>query len=144
MKTLSLTQPWATLIAIGAKKIETRSWGTNHRGPLVIHASKAFPRDAQDFCAKEPFRTVLQTHFGPDWYPNDLPLGCILAITTLKTCMRMTEHLIAGIESPERDFGNYEVGRYAWFLGEPHVLPEPIPAKGSLGLWEYTFSKGEK
>ena len=44
---LSLIQPWATLVAIGAKKVETRSWKTPYRGWLAIHASKAFPKDAQ-------------------------------------------------------------------------------------------------
>jgi hypothetical protein len=38
MKGLTLTQPWATLVAIGAKRIETRSWPTRYRGLLAIHA----------------------------------------------------------------------------------------------------------
>lgn len=40
MKVISLLQPWATLAVIGQKKIETRSWSTKYRGPLLIHASK--------------------------------------------------------------------------------------------------------
>lgn len=40
MKALSLWQPWATLIANGAKQIETRSWSTSYRGPILIHAAK--------------------------------------------------------------------------------------------------------
>lgn len=40
MKALSLTQPWASLVAVGAKRIETRSWRTSYRGPLAIHAAK--------------------------------------------------------------------------------------------------------
>jgi len=40
MKAISLWEPWATAIAIGAKKIETRSWATSYRGPLAIHAAK--------------------------------------------------------------------------------------------------------
>jgi ASCH domain len=39
MRTLSLRQPWAWLVVNGYKDIENRSWRTNHRGPLVIHAS---------------------------------------------------------------------------------------------------------
>ncbi len=39
MKAITLWQPWASLIAIGAKKIETRSWATKYRGPLAIHAA---------------------------------------------------------------------------------------------------------
>ena len=43
MKAITLTQPWATLVAIGAKRIETRSWRTFYRGPLAIHAGKTLP-----------------------------------------------------------------------------------------------------
>lgn len=39
MKALTLWQPWAALVAAGVKTIETRSWGTDYRGPLAIHAS---------------------------------------------------------------------------------------------------------
>ena len=39
-KTLTIAQPWATLVAIGAKQIETRSWQTNYRGDIAIHAGK--------------------------------------------------------------------------------------------------------
>jgi activating signal cointegrator 1 len=48
MKAITLTQPWATLVAIGAKRIETRSWPTNYRGPLAIHAAKGFPKWAKE------------------------------------------------------------------------------------------------
>ena len=43
MKALTLWQPWASLIAVGAKTIETRSWSTKYRGPLAIHAAKRRP-----------------------------------------------------------------------------------------------------
>lgn len=40
IKALSVKQPWANLIASGQKTIETRTWGTAHRGPLLIVSSK--------------------------------------------------------------------------------------------------------
>ena len=40
MKALSLWQPWASLVALRVKTIETRSWSTSYRGPLAIHAAK--------------------------------------------------------------------------------------------------------
>lgn len=43
MKALTIRQPWASLIALGVKHIETRSWSTRYRGPLAIHAGKAWP-----------------------------------------------------------------------------------------------------
>lgn len=54
MRILTLTQPWASLIAIGAKTLETRSWRTGYRGPLAIHYA---------LCHMEPFRSVLRPHF---------------------------------------------------------------------------------
>jgi hypothetical protein len=46
MKTLSIRQPYASLICKGIKTIENRTWKTNYRGKLLIHASGkplAFP-----------------------------------------------------------------------------------------------------
>lgn len=43
MKMLTFHQPWAQLIAHGAKTIETRAWSTRYRGPLAIHAAKSIP-----------------------------------------------------------------------------------------------------
>ena len=39
MKVISIKEPFATLITNGMKKIETRSWKTNYRGEIFIHAS---------------------------------------------------------------------------------------------------------
>lgn len=39
MKALSIKQPWASLIAHGIKDIENRTWKTNFRGRIYIHAS---------------------------------------------------------------------------------------------------------
>lgn len=43
MKALTLHQPWASLVALGVKTIETRSWSTKYRGQLVIHAGRSLP-----------------------------------------------------------------------------------------------------
>lgn len=43
MKFLTIRQPWASLIAVGAKTIETRPFSTEYRGLLAIHAGKAHP-----------------------------------------------------------------------------------------------------
>ena len=40
IKVLSIIEPWATLIKEKKKYIETRTWKTNYRGELYIHASK--------------------------------------------------------------------------------------------------------
>jgi hypothetical protein len=55
MKALSIIQPWATLLAMGAKKIETRSYRTPYRGPLLIHASKTLSPSGMQLAKTEPF-----------------------------------------------------------------------------------------
>jgi hypothetical protein len=42
-KVLSIRQPWASMIVRGLKRFEIRSWRTQYRGQLLIHASSARP-----------------------------------------------------------------------------------------------------
>lgn len=144
--TLTLTQPWATLCALStvnqpAKDIETRGWKTWYRGPLAIHAAKAFPRSAQDLCEKEPFKSRLR-----GLRAKDLPRGSVLCIRSLIDCVPTaliinpdTIALAQGagkISSMEKAFGDYSDGRYGFFLGPvTEIFEPPIPAVGSLSIW---------
>lgn len=131
MRFLTLLQPWASLMAIGAKTIETRSWATTYRGVVGIGASQG--RDELDWCAEGPFRSALREAgiFGP----ADLPFGAILALGKLVDCRRteVVEPKLLG--KPEHAFGNYTAGRWAWLFRDVTRLPEPIPWRGRLGLW---------
>ncbi len=141
MKAITLTQPWATLVAIGAKRIETRSWGTKYRGPLAIHAAKTFPDFAQALCRTEPFHSILGEHtqirivWSQGTKHSDFPLGAVIATCQLVRCWKIGKD--EAIPEPERSFGDYTAGRYAWLLANVHPLPEPVPARGALGLWEW-------
>lgn len=53
MRAISLWQPWASAIALGSKRIETRSWSTSYRGPLAIHAAKSWTNVQKLFAATE-------------------------------------------------------------------------------------------
>jgi activating signal cointegrator 1 len=132
MRVLSLTQPWASLICLGVKKIETRSWRTSYRGPLLIHASKNYPKWAQDCERSEPFYSALRPH-GLYAYPQ-LACGNIIGQCVLKDCI--STESVTDLNPDEREFGDYSANRYAWILEDGHFLPRPVPAKGSLGLWE--------
>lgn len=133
LRCLSLTQPYASLVAIGAKCIETRSWSTAYRGRLAIHAARGFPGWARARCAEEPFRAALQAH--GLLRPDDLPRGAILALVTLADCRPIAGPTDAPPDERERAFGDYTPGRYAWYLSEIQRLDEPLPARGRLGLW---------
>lgn len=132
MRALSLTQPWASLVVIGAKRVETRSWYTQFNGRIAIHASLKWADDDKELCGEEPFRTAL--HAGGYEGPADLPRGAIIGTAFLYGC-RFTEDVAPQLSETEREFGNYERGRYAWFLRDPFRLTEPIPMRGALGLW---------
>lgn len=146
MKVLSLTQPYASLVAIGAKKIETRSWATGYRGPLAIHAAKGLdPVDGREglayLCQREPFASALGN---AGLTAAALPLGAIIAIVELVDVVSIIENWqyeIHGFkvipEEPERSFGDYTGGRYAWLLRIVQQLRAPIVARGALGLWDY-------
>ncbi|MCL4441072.1 MAG: ASCH domain-containing protein [Firmicutes bacterium] len=139
MKVISLLQPWATLVAIGAKRIETRSWATSYRGPLAIHASKGVTAAIKKLVFTKPFFTILRklgygVAWGADW---NLPLGKIIATCNLVDVVPITPEFTATLSENEKAFGNYTPGRFAWILEDVKQLPEPIPAKGSLGLWEF-------
>lgn len=161
MKALTLTQPWATLVAIGAKHIETRSWRTDYRGPLAIHAAKG--KDKTGVVITTPFWQVLKA---VDINPLDLPLGSVVATCQLVGVFSIPAEIAQlplGLadrtpyewawEGPdkrhysfkanyyEREFGNYACGRFAWLLADVKQLPEPIPARGSLGLWNWDEPK---
>lgn len=107
MKVLSLHQPWASLVACGYKRIETRSWSTRHRGPLAIHATRQPPREgvvpgeirwsdvAQRidgsgwlYAFPEPWTEEAQAEAGAydcagDLCEMPLPLGAVVAVCQL-------------------------------------------------------------
>lgn len=121
MRGLSLTQPWATLVALGHKHMETRSWPTAYRGWIAIHAALTYPKDARLFAARHR-----------DLLPADLPRGAILAVVWLNQCLPTS---VANPSDFERQFGNFEPNRFAWVFRERHALMTPIPCRGALSLW---------
>jgi len=150
MKALTLTQPWATLVQLGEKQIETRSWGTHYRGPLAIHAGAGLgpiggERALQRLCQREPFWTALRDLLMPPghmYYAADtLPRGAIVAVAELIEVAPITDDGVltqAGRlypESPEHEFGDYTPGRYAWLLNRIQPLRRPVLCRGALGLW---------
>jgi len=136
MKAISVIQPWATLIAIGAKKIETRSWPTSHRGPIAIHASTSKPRWANE-CFQDCCMQVLKKS---GW--KDLPRGCVVATANLDKCVQFTsvakiERVAAEFGYEEIAYGDFSIGRYGWVLSNVVRLAKPVPAIGRLSLWDW-------
>lgn len=142
MKALTLQQPWASLIAVGAKRVETRGWRPKEQPAVIVIASSKKPMSKRwrAICDQEPFATALQ-HHGLD--PDGLPRASYLATVRLTSCRRTTE-IIDRLGHEERAFGDYSPGRWAWLLSSPQRL-EPaiaIPADPPdrkvfrLNLWQ--------
>lgn len=151
MKAITIWQPWATLLATGEKKFETRSWATKYRGPIAIHAATRSPKKSfyeldDETCAA--IREVVESPFFAS-----LPTGCVLAVAGLVACHEMKEDEngnigywrdnhgaweFCAISEKEKMFGDWEPGRYAWEFVNMELLDNPIEVKGGQRIWNWS------
>jgi activating signal cointegrator 1 len=137
MRALSLLQPWAALITIGAKVYETRTWGITYRGPLAIHAAVTYPPWARALAEEPEFFQVLR---GRQLYGWNLERGAVVGVVDLVGCHQLQrDGVVDGIAvcQMERAFGDFRRGRFAWQFDKPRLLRAPIPARGSWSLWDW-------
>ncbi len=131
MKALSLTQPYAELIKNGTKTIETRSWKTDYRGLIYIHASSTrISKESRNNA--ELMKYVAGA---------ELDYGKIICSCDLIDCIKMTDDYIKEIKKDSGEYvsGIFSRGRYAWVFENIKVLKDPIEIKGHLGLWNFQF-----
>lgn len=126
MRAITLYQPWATFIAIGVKRYETRAWAPDFFGPLAIHASKS--TEYLDLCdTNKAFREVMETY---GLTKETLPMGAVVCICRLIAVHR-TERVIHDA------FGDYSDGRFAWEVSDVKPLVPPIVARGYQKIWNW-------
>ena len=145
MKALSLWQPWATLMAIGAKTIETRPRRMNYRGPLLICATKTWqpdilrrlrfarwtgnsPQDAWDRIAAALCKAGFKSAGG-------LLLGAALCSVDVCDCVP-TEDIRKTLWPEELAFGDFRDGRFAILTNRLWRFSVPFPITGRQGLFE--------
>lgn len=152
MKTLTIKQPLASLIANGIKDIENRTWPTKYRGRILIHAGKdkklthLFPTS---FMTSEQVQRIMK----PDVQyqllsPKYCIYGSIIGSVEIVDCV--INHPSIWAESVDRcghPFGcdnqchdgcewiNKPI--YNWVLANPILFDTPIPSKGKLSFWDY-------
>jgi len=156
MKAISVWQPWASAIAVGAKRIETRSWNPPYRGRILIHASKRrLITELVEYECDPCWRAALSPlGWAPGGDPIEnidrLPFGAIVAVADLAWCDRTEDfedaelgaiRTRAGLDSgtyywTERMLGDFRAGRWGWRLGPIWRLDEPIPWRGRRGLFD--------
>ena len=145
MKALSIKQPWASLICAGApvckavdnsdgsqrlelvgvtfKDVENRTWATDFRGRIYVHASKQRVKydDALiDYLVK---RGVSIYNSLMLYSPKVAPAGAIIGEVTITGCVSKSKSL-------------WFVGPYGLVLSDPVLYDKPIPYKGQLGFFE--------
>lgn len=130
-KAISLHQPWASLIVMGHKCFETRSWSTNYRGKLVICAAKKKTKalELSYHSLANIFNINLLKY---SW--NKLSFGMAIAVCDLTDCISMTDDFIEKQSKSELACGHWETGRYTWKLEDIKPLI-PTPITGKQGLW---------
>lgn len=139
---ISLWQPWAQLMALGLKRIETRGWDTLLRGPLAIHAAKRWTGEEFEFleCTEEAAEPLKEA--GYTWSSNplktNLPLGAVVAVVNLSGCQR--SEVLSPIVTPlERAFGNYAPNRFGWLTDSVRKLEMPVPTRGAQRIFTVPF-----
>lgn len=161
MKAITIWQPWASLLACGGKRFETRPWATSYRGPIAIHAAKKNVFDVLRLI-QIPISNVMKMALRSEW--EDLPTGAVIATANLIGCHEIgkidaIERGFAEIEIPyapqktgcwdcnrpgtwidvtnlEVSFGDWTPGRYAWEFSDMEMMTT-IQVSGRQGLWEW-------
>jgi hypothetical protein len=159
VKAITILQPFASLIAVGAKMYETRSWATKYQGPIAIHAGKC---DMIYGLSSETVDAVIKAFAGTRHDAKRAgmncdcvyPFGAVVAVAELKGCHRIIrthtcdpdtgkpsaiidigEYGGWRIDGDDLLFGDFTPGRFAWELADVKPLKEPVPARGRQGLW---------
>lgn len=135
IRALTIQQPYAHLIALAddddeAKRVENRTWGTDYRGPLAIHAGKG--------------RDYLEDG-DPERWP-DMAFGAVVAVAQLAGCVRLENTSASGLYGSVPDWAK---SRWPWLSGHQHVegpvcwvltevrrLAKPVACAGQRNLWD--------
>ncbi len=123
MKVLTIKEPWASLIINGYKKYEFRSWKTNYRGKILIHAGKSIDKDMLFIANK---------------YNIKINPGKILGEVEITDCIKVDEDFNKKIKQENTlvYHSNY-TDKYAWKIENIKKYDTLVEVKGKLGLWNY-------
>ena len=126
MKCLSIHQPWANAILHLGKNVENRTWSTNYRGPLLIHAAKS--RGSYDLWTPGSWLDKYQCDL-PPW--GSLAKGAIVGVVEVVDCI----HWLFTPPSMSKHYAKWGCGPYCWVLRNPRAFETPIPYKGQQNLF---------
>ena len=130
MKVLTLKQPFASLVASGKKEYEFRTWKTNYRGELLIHAGIGIDKKAM-----EKYKHL----------NLESPSGCIIGKVTLTDCIKIDDEARKMLKAKESIIYDSIVNHPEWegygYKLENPVKIEPIEMNGKLSFWDYDYKE---
>ena len=117
MRALSIRQPWAHLIVNGIKDVENRTWHTDFRGRILVHAGKVPDTHSPVFVDDEGIPIEI-----PDSY-----YGAIIGEVDIVDC-------VWNHKSKWR-----AIGQWQFVLSNPVAYTQPIPCRGQLGFFSVSL-----
>jgi hypothetical protein len=133
MKVLTVKNPWAYLIIHCGKDIENRARKTGYRGRIAIHCSLKTDEAAYEYIWGNPDIKKIFEALREKRAEIEKLNGKIIGTVELYNCTYPSLTVItnpspwAEMESP-----------FHYWLKDPVAIAEPIPARGMLGLWNYS------
>jgi hypothetical protein len=147
---ISLWQPWAIMIVSASplltdygaiKEFETRSWKTNVRGPILIHAAQYWNKQSKNIIESPPFNDYKEAY-------ENMAFGAIIGSINIEeviTTEEWMEKYYSGFTNGhEKAFGNYDSGRFACRLSNPVKFDVPVKVKGMQGFWKVPIGAIDK
>lgn len=131
MKTITIKQPFATLIAEGLKEYEFRTWRAKYRGELLIHAGLGVDKKAMK----------RYEHLNLEY-----PQGVIIAKCNMTDCVEVDDKLKDELEKKNPLVYHGIIKKNSTWEGYGFKLEniekiDPIPAKGKLSFWDYDYKE---
>ena len=128
MKTLTIKQPFATLIVEGLKEYEFRTWKTNYRGEILIHAGKAVDKKAMKKY---------------EYLGLEYPKGCIIGKATITDCIKIDDDARKILKEKNSIIYSNIIEDKNWngygFKLENVEKLENIEVCGKLSFWEFDY-----
>lgn len=140
LKCISLWQPYASAVALGLKRIETRASTTRHRGPLGIYATLRMHSEQrrvfEEVLLANEDKRVRALLAKAGWLQYEaLPFGRLIAIVDVIDS-RPVSHVDRLASGPlEFLLGDYTRGRFAWMLANARKLTKPLTVSGKQGFF---------
>lgn len=125
---LSVRQPWASLLLTGEDWCENRSWTTDYRDTLWIHASSHVERGECEIWGIDPQPLV-----------TSAIVGCVELMEILRVGkLRQRQPELIARYGLDANYGpRFVVGPFCWIVAQPKWRATPIPVHGKLRLWKH-------